>query len=71
MDRRRSAHCPYHRSRLGYLSLLVARHDDGLRADRFDYVVVGARHFALVTDIDPGAVPDVLQLGLKDRGILV
>src|SRR5206468_12825350 len=39
---------------------LVAGHDDGLRTDRLDDVVVGVRHLALMPDIDPGAIPDVL-----------
>ena len=49
------------------LALLVARHDHGLRADRLDDVVVRRRHLALVADIDPGAVPDVLQLGFEEQ----
>src|SRR5258705_10761285 len=53
------------------LALLVAGHDDGLRADRLDHEVVRLRHLALVPDIDPGAVPDVLQLSFEDRGIAV
>ena len=51
------------------LALLVAGHDDGLRTDRLDDVVVRVRHLALVPDIDPGAIPDVLQFGFEDRGI--
>src|SRR5216683_2257539 len=53
------------------LALLVARHDDGLRADRLDDVIVRLRHLALVPDIDPGAIPDVLQFRFEDRGIAV
>ena len=53
------------------LPLLVSRHDDGLRADRFGHVVIGVRNLALMPDIDPGAIPDALQLGLEDRGIAV
>src|SRR5450755_337505 len=43
------------------LALLVPRHDDGLRTDRFGDVIAGIRDFALMADINPGAVPDVLQ----------
>src|SRR5882757_192755 len=52
-------------------ALLVPGHDDGLRTDRLDDVVVRLRHLALVHDIDPGTVPDVLQFGFEDRGIAV
>src|ERR1700723_3349694 len=52
-------------------ALLVPRHDDGLRTDRFGDVIVGIRHLALMADIDPGAIPDILQFGLEDRGVVV
>src|SRR5262245_47970508 len=47
------------------LTVLVPRHDDRLWPDRLRHVVVGARNLAFVTDINPGPVPDVLELELE------
>ena len=47
----------------------VARHQHGLWTDRLHDEIVRLRHFAHVADIHPGAIPDLLKLGLKDCGI--
>jgi hypothetical protein len=51
------------------LAAPVARHEDGLRADRLLHEVAGRRDLAHVPDVDPGPVPDALELGGEDRRV--
>src|SRR5690606_38181678 len=40
------------------LTVAITGHDHLLRADGLQYEIVGLRHFTLMPDIDPGAIPD-------------
>jgi len=53
------------------LAVLVAAHDDRLRADRLHDVVVRLGDLADVPDEDPGRVPDAVQLGLVDGRVRI
>src|SRR5262249_50410777 len=53
------------------LLVVTPQHDDRLEADAPGTVVARIRHLALVADVDPFAVPDLLQLFLKDPRIVV
>jgi hypothetical protein len=48
------------------LAVAVACHQHRLGADGLHHEVVGLRHFADMADVDPHAVPDLLQFQLED-----
>ncbi|MNP05902.1 hypothetical protein D3C76_978650 [compost metagenome] len=51
--------------------LLVAHHDHRTAADGGGLEVTGVAHFALVGDPHPGAVENLVQLDLEQRGVVV
>src|SRR5262249_12401932 len=53
------------------LLVVTPHHDDRLEANAPGTVVARIRHLALVADVDPFAVPDLLQLFLEDPRIVV
>jgi hypothetical protein len=48
-----------------------SRHDSRLKPNRFSDVIVGARDFTFVADVDPGPIPNPLQFHREHRWIAV
>jgi hypothetical protein len=55
----------------GDAPVLIARHDDGLRADRARDEIPRMRDLAVVADEDPSAIEDPLHLVLDDARVRV
>src|SRR5260370_30225672 len=54
-----------------YLATTIMTHQHRCRADEFRHIVVLVRDIAGVADIDPGPMPDPLQLLLEDPLVVI
>src|ERR1700756_224800 len=50
-------------------TVAVPGHDDVLQPEAFSHVVAGLGHFGLVTDENPTAIPDLVELLGEDRRV--